>query len=160
KETVQSSLNFSNYILTVNGLDPMVSNVTELSEETQYMVDLFDKSAEKFSRIVSELSKSKGWRSSYSTSLIELYYRVFRLDHDPKFISEALLPEDEQEILDLDEVKRIYDRLNSIGLYLFHFNNTDLFLDSLSKITFSSERTVIDPDRVIHGYTFRSVVED
>jgi hypothetical protein len=124
------------------------------------MVDLFDYQSEEFIKILTSLSSTKGWKASYINSLVDLYYRVFRLDHDMEFVSEALFPEGSGITLSKEELDGVYKRLNGVGFYMFHFTNTNLFLDSLKKVTFSSERTIIDPDREYNGFTFRRVLED
>lgn len=160
EEYIRSSVNFPNYILSVNGLDPATSSTSDLPEQTQNLLDLFELQSEDFIQTLVQLSGVKGWRPSYVNSLVELYYRVFRLDHDMSFVSEALFPEGSGIVMTRKELEPIYRRLNSIGFYFFHFTNTNLFMDSLKKVTFSSEKTVIDPDKEHHGFTFRRVLED
>jgi hypothetical protein len=154
-------INFLKYICGIKGIDYRTTNIADLPPDITELVDKFGQVSQPFEEAISAIVSKDILNRSEIDTLVELYYGLFRLDYDMEFVCERLFPEGSGILVSKQELEGVYNRLNEIGFYLFSFNNTLLFMESIRKLSFSSEtKTVIDPDAEKNGYSFRRVLED
>lgn len=157
----EMSSNFVSYVFGLEGLNSSTSNFEELSSERRELLEIFDEESKEFYDVMNSLISRRLIDKKSITTLVDLYFMSFRLDYDKEFICELLFPEGSGVSLDFAEIDSVYANLNNVGFFCFSRLNSKMFVQSLGKVSFSTEtRTVIDPDVVVDRYSFARVIED
>jgi hypothetical protein len=155
-----ATVNIRRYLASMMGLNYSTLGLSEIPEKINRMGDIFDEQSKEFLPIMENLLGRNLISMKTAEDILELYYKMFRMDYDYEFISDQLFAGNENTVLTREEIEGIYSRLNNIGFYCFSLSNSRLFLESLKKLSFSTEsKTVIDPDEERNGWTHRKVID-
>lgn len=160
-DQVIKAIDFRKYLLSNMGLDTNRIGLGEAPAIVEELHIKFLDESKEFISVLESLAERKLLSAAVAYDIIQLYYKVFRLDNDMIFLCEQLFPEDSPHLLTRQEVLGVFNRLNEIGFFMFNLSGAKLMVDNLRKLSFSSEsKTVIDPDFEKYGLTFRRVVDD
>jgi hypothetical protein len=153
-------IDFKKYLISSMGLSTVKLDLSEIPEKVQYLSDLFDDQSKEFVDIMQTLLGRGVIDSGVAEEITQLYYKLFRLDNDYEFLCAQLFPEEEGIILGKEELEGVFNRLHNVGFCMFTLVNSKLLVESLKKLSFSSEsRTVIDPDFEKNNLTFSRVID-
>lgn len=155
------ALDFRARLLSLEGLDPVISDESLLSPERRELLELFNRESSDFYNVMKSII-SGGLVDKFAITVItDMYINAFRMDNDMPYLCELLFSEEDNVILTREEIVSVYNNLNNIGFYCFNLQNSRLMVESLKKLSFSFKaKTVINPDQVVGGYSFSRVLED
>jgi hypothetical protein len=121
------------------------------------LLELFEEKSVEFIKIMTSLINRKSFTPSKLNLFTELFKETLRLDYDLSFLQPLL--SDRVEINSLEEIDTSFKRLESIGFYLGHRNNSMSFVKSLTQLSLNNKVTNFTP-REDRGFTFPEVLED
>lgn len=154
------TIDFREYLASRMGLNYASLDTDQIPPKVSELGDLFDVESQEFIGILHELLQKNMINMTTAQDLVTLYYKMFRLDYDTEFLCAQLFPEGDKIVLDREELEGIFSRLANVGFYMLSRANSRLMVESLKKISFSSEsKTVIDPDYEKGNLTFRRAID-
>lgn len=139
----------------------LLEDFGEMNEERERIARQFAEDRYEFISVMREIVDYGLLPGNYVYDLIDMYYKLYRLDYDAEYICSLIFPEGSGIRLSLREIDEIYARLASVGFVYLHRVNSKLMVESLKKLSFSSEsKTEIDPHADINGITFARVADN